>query len=218
MTPKKPKKPKKSKQSMRFKKRYPKKPKKTTRPRKQRKQKKQKKQKKTKKIKSGRKINLLNKEEYKQVGEDRTFKVMKLQDKAEYLADALPEVTQKMPELIKDVLEEIIQNQLTIFLFGKKISRVLDKDTSPDDLVDEIRKCGEIGRNTADKIQNERLSITNELIWQKIMDSAVKKIINTSSSSFGMKLINPEICPKSISESKKSSKESTPKDELIKAF
>ena len=156
----------------------------------------------------------MNKEEFKQVGEDRTFKVMKLQDKAEYLADVLPEITQKMPELIKDVLEEIIQNQLTIFLFGKKISRVLDKDTSPDDLVDEIRACGENGRNTADKIQNERLSITNELIWQKIMDSAVQKIINASSSNFGMKLINKG----SISESKKISKESTPKDELIKAF
>ena len=46
------------------------------------------------------------------------------------------------------------------------------------------------------------------------MDSAVNKIINASSSNFSLKLINKG----SISESKKISKESTPKDELIKAF
>ena len=151
---------------------------------------KRKKAKRKKKIKSKGKFNIID-SDYKNIGKDRYFTFMKIQDKIDYLTDIMPNLENKLPIIIKDILEDTLQKQVTIFLFGKKI-KVLDPDIQPNEIMNQLKQFGEVGDNIIVRIEKENKKITNELIWKNILDYTTTKMINMGTLKIGNQLIARE--------------------------
>ena len=146
------------------------------------------KSKKRKRIKSKGKVNIID-SDYKNIGKDRYFTFMKIQDKIDYLTDIIPDLEKKLPIIIEDIIEDTLQKQVTIFLFGKEI-KVLDPDIQPNEIMNQLKQFGEVGDNIIVRIENEKKKITNELIWKNILDYTTTKMINMGTLKIGNQLID----------------------------